>query len=799
MNIRTLLTLFASFLLVASASAQVTIDGTFFTSSVVKTSGDTVLTFSPTGFSATASDKLVIGFGGRPVNSTYTSVPSLVSATYGGQNLNVGVSRASGQCVAYVFYLDNVASDGDIVFTFDGGWGDSLGINVFALSGTADGDPTATDTVNVAGAGMSLAAPGSGGFMLYQTGLRGGSTAVTSVTGATNNGVTTLTNSRGTAAYWNGTTSGATYSGSTGGTNGYDVASMAFFPTTSTQVTVPDVVGLAQTAAESAITGASLTVGAETTDYSASVPSGDVISQDPAAGVEVVTGSSVDLVISLGPPPPVNVPDVVGLDQATAESTITGASLAVGTVTYQNDAVVAAGNVISQDPTAGSTVDTGSSVDLVVSLGPQPTVPDVVDLDQATAESTLTGASLTVGMVSNGYSPTIAVGNVVSQYPAAGASVDTGSSVKLVISLGPNPAPGTIAGIFTFRNDFVGSLDSGGSETISMERHRRSPFLRSAFTAAGTDKLVAVISLHNSSATTAPVTGVTYGGASLNLVVGNEGAGYSKNTIYYLDNVTTDGDLVIDFDDSTENIDEVGVQLFALNGLPSGTAYAAESLGTGSFTPINAAAGDFVVGVAQRNNQPGTITVSNSPPYSAINLTTGNLTSVLGYQVASLAGATAPSFTGTLSYESVAAFGTGGLSSGFDSWSGGEPFDGDANADGVSNGVAWLLGAASPSEDATGRLPTVAESGGGLVLTFNCLPTADRGAAVLSVQHSSDLGVTDPWIGAEVPDADDGPTNGVSFVVDTVSEAPLNKVTATIGLGEAAGGKLFGRLHADQP
>jgi autotransporter-associated beta strand protein len=129
---------------------------------------------------------------------------------------------------------------------------------------------------------------------------------------------------------------------------------------------------------------------------------------------------------------------------------------------------------------------------------------------------------------------------------------------------------------------------------------------------------------------------------------------------------------------------------------------------------------------------------------------------------------------------------------------GNEPFDGDANGDGVKDGLAFLLGAANPSENAIGRLPTVSESGGGLILNFNCLPIAARGTATLKVAHSNTLA---SWTATtdEVPDANDPtPDNNVTFVVDTVSEAPLNKVTATIGSAAAAGGKLFGRLNATE-
>jgi autotransporter-associated beta strand protein len=129
-------------------------------------------------------------------------------------------------------------------------------------------------------------------------------------------------------------------------------------------------------------------------------------------------------------------------------------------------------------------------------------------------------------------------------------------------------------------------------------------------------------------------------------------------------------------------------------------------------------------------------------------------------------------------------------------WSGGEPFDGDANHDGVSNGLAWLLGANDPNVIATGLLPSVTQSGGGLVLGFNMLNAASRGSAVVHVQHSSDLGIADPWTTVVVPDASGGPTSGVTFTVTPGS--PLNSVVAAIASSEGAAGKLFGRVTATE-
>jgi hypothetical protein len=65
-------------------------------------------------------------------------------------------------------------------------------------------------------------------------------------------------------------------------------------------VSVPNVVGDTQAAATSALTGAGLTLGTVTQSASASVASGDVISESPAAGASVANGSAVALVVSTG-------------------------------------------------------------------------------------------------------------------------------------------------------------------------------------------------------------------------------------------------------------------------------------------------------------------------------------------------------------------------------------------------------------------------------------------------------------------------------------------------------------------
>ena len=71
---------------------------------------------------------------------------------------------------------------------------------------------------------------------------------------------------------------------------------------------------------------------------------------------------------------------------------------------------------------------------------PQKTsVPNVVGDTQATATTALGAAGLTLGTVSQAPSATVALGEVISETPAAAASVAPGSSVALTVSSGPPP------------------------------------------------------------------------------------------------------------------------------------------------------------------------------------------------------------------------------------------------------------------------------------------------------------------------------------------------------------------------
>ena len=161
------------------------------------------------------------------------------------------------------------------------------------------------------------------------------------------------------------------FPGSTFGASNYWVDVVFEIDAAPIPVTVPNVVGLTQGSAATAIAGAGLVVGTVTQQVSTTVPAGNVISQSPVSGTSVAAGAAVALVVSTGAAP-VSVPNVVNLTQAAATTALTNAGLLVGTVTQQSSATVLSGSVISQSPLSGTSVAAGSSVNLVVSSGPAP-------------------------------------------------------------------------------------------------------------------------------------------------------------------------------------------------------------------------------------------------------------------------------------------------------------------------------------------------------------------------------------------------------------------------------------------
>ena len=200
-------------------------------------------------------------------------------------------------------------------------------------------------------------------------------------------------------------------------------------------VQIPQVDGSAQGAAVSKIVDAGFTTSIRQ-EFSETVPAGSVVSTSPSGSTR--RGSAITLNVSKGKER-FSVPTLVGLTQEDATAAVSAQHLKVGTITQQYDDSVPSGQVISSTPDTGASVKRDSTVDLVVSQGPQPVgVPNVTGQSQNSAEAALADAGLKVAYGDAENSDTVPSGRVISQDPPSGQQAHHGDTVTLVLSKGPN-------------------------------------------------------------------------------------------------------------------------------------------------------------------------------------------------------------------------------------------------------------------------------------------------------------------------------------------------------------------------
>ncbi|MFL5825985.1 MAG: PASTA domain-containing protein [Thermoleophilaceae bacterium] len=181
--------------------------------------------------------------------------------------------------------------------------------------------------------------------------------------------------------------------------------------------TVPDVRGMTGPEALTALSKRGFLV-EEHQRHSASVKNGDAIGTDPANGTSQDVGTRVQLFVSSGPRQ-IAVPDVVGLDLDSAKSTLSDRGFTYTTTQQASDQPE--GRVLSQAPSAGTKVDEGSRVSLVVSKGPDTAaVPTVVGLTEQQASDQIRAAGFNVQVKDKSVTDATQDGQVVQQRPKSG-------------------------------------------------------------------------------------------------------------------------------------------------------------------------------------------------------------------------------------------------------------------------------------------------------------------------------------------------------------------------------------------
>ncbi|MEM7480648.1 MAG: PASTA domain-containing protein [Acidobacteriota bacterium] len=135
-------------------------------------------------------------------------------------------------------------------------------------------------------------------------------------------------------------------------------------------------------------------------------------------------------------------PDLVGLSRHEALERLSDQGL---TPQFREDAArfdaqIAEDHVVEQTPRARTLVKRGSTVQMVMSLGPQQTaVPSLRGQSLQSAQVALATAGLTLGRSLRVYEPGMEPGTIVQQSPLAERVVAPGSEVDVLLSMG---APG---------------------------------------------------------------------------------------------------------------------------------------------------------------------------------------------------------------------------------------------------------------------------------------------------------------------------------------------------------------------
>ena len=201
-------------------------------------------------------------------------------------------------------------------------------------------------------------------------------------------------------------------------------------------VTLPDnLVGMSPDDARKAIEALGLKWELDASKVASdTVPEGKIAQTNPSPGSKVKAGQTIRAYLSSGSDQ-VDVPDLSGMTQDQARSTLKSVGLELGNVTSV-DSEKEKDRIVEQDPATGTKVKKGTTVGVSVSNGKaaQVEIPTVVGMGRDDAEAQLKALGLTVTVEEvAGNQP---AGQVLSVEPGEGSKVEKNSTVKLKVSKG---------------------------------------------------------------------------------------------------------------------------------------------------------------------------------------------------------------------------------------------------------------------------------------------------------------------------------------------------------------------------
>jgi len=199
------------------------------------------------------------------------------------------------------------------------------------------------------------------------------------------------------------------------------------------QVEVPEVVGFTEEDARSLLSDTGFRDIRTEPVFDPEVEAGQVASQNPEAGADAPLSATITLFVSQGAEER-SVPDLAGRTASEAEAILRQQGFEVAQQ-LENSGDVPQGTVIRTQPGAGTVLEVGETVTLVVSAGPeQVIVPNVTEKTEQTARDELQLAGFRVEVVEQALPPgSPDDGRVLAQNPAGGQRAQRGATVTITV------------------------------------------------------------------------------------------------------------------------------------------------------------------------------------------------------------------------------------------------------------------------------------------------------------------------------------------------------------------------------
>jgi serine/threonine-protein kinase len=201
------------------------------------------------------------------------------------------------------------------------------------------------------------------------------------------------------------------------------------------RVVVPSTVGATEQEVRAALDPLGLTYLITEQRFSEDIGEGRVIESSPVGGGRIEQGGEVGLVISKGPER-YAIPKLTGLTPQAAVNLIAKLPLSIQPNVEEFNSTIPKGYVIDSLPTSGEKVKRGTAITIRISKGiEQIAIASYIgkSADQALNELTEAGFLVTSNF---GFSETRLAGEVISQKPEGGVSMNKGSAITLLVSKG---------------------------------------------------------------------------------------------------------------------------------------------------------------------------------------------------------------------------------------------------------------------------------------------------------------------------------------------------------------------------